>query len=538
MGLLDSMSGLSTGDNLGDLGLIGGLLSARMGQGGPAPLIFQAAAMRQQMQKQERENRANDLQQLSGTYNLLKQQEFGRMIQAQQSGPPYAPNPQLAQLEARMTELLGKSNLSSGQPVMPPQQAQQRPQAPQQQLPQGPMQAPQQGPQMPPQGPPQGPPQQSPGLNIGGPAAGIPAQVWLAQDPTGKTYLEQLAKDRAPQNVRPGGTLATMGPDGKFSSAFYAPQLAPGVVPQRGPDGNASGASELPGFGSAVANIKGKETAATEEAKAPYDIKMVDVGGGRIVPMPVSQLKDKTPTQAQSGVASLTVTQPSRQSQIPQPKADPSDPFADAPKVPQPQGFGQTTYDSSLTKLRADHAAKLFETYGTAADEAQKRVALNNQALSVIDRADTGTGAALIGDVKKALTTRFGIPEEDFSNDPTATAVLQKDLLNAATQRAKQQFGARMTQSEVMMMLKRGAPNIDMTKASIKFLLDTDNAAANYAVQQANHYGEYISRGGDPLRFQGYYAKKFPLTKAEDSLTLGTGNDQVIRYDGNGKRVQ
>lgn len=541
MGLFDA--NLSTGSDLADLGLIGGLLTARQGENKIAPLFMQAAQMKAAQQNQERQNRANDLQQLSGTYNLLKQQEFGRMMQAQQSGQPYTPNPQLAQLEARMTQLLGSSNLSTGQPLLggsqggmgggmpPPQQAP----APVSNAGQMPSQVPQQAPQ-------QAPQQQGGGLNIGGPAAGIPAQVWLAQDPTGKSYLEQLAKDRQPIPGRAGAPVWERNPaTGKLEMGAYAPQLVPGVMPQLDARGNIASASPIPGFADSAANIKGAETTATEKAKAPYDIKMVQQADGSMRPVSVASLAGQapgSPPQSTPGVASLTVTQPSRQSQVPQPQSNTNDPFADMPKIPQTQGMGQSSYDANMSKLRSDHAAKLFETYGTAADEAQKRVALNNQALSVIDRADTGTGAALIGDVKKALTTRFGIPEEDFSNDPTATAVLQKDLLNAATQRAKQQFGARMTQSEVMMMLKRGAPNVDMTKASIKFLLDTDNAAANYAVQQANHYGEYISRGGDPLRFQGYYANKFPLTKAEDSLTLGTGNDTVIRYDRTGKRVQ
>jgi hypothetical protein len=253
-----------------------------MGQGGPAPLIFQAAAMRQQMQKQERENRANDLQQLSGTYNLLKQQEFGRMMQAQQTRTAVC-----AQSAARTARSAHDGIARQEQPVFGPagNASATGPAAPTR-----PATAVAARPHA---SPPTGAadslrrclrnkaPQQSPGLNIGGPAAGIPAQVWLAQDPTGKTYLEQLAKDRAPQNVRPGGTLATMGPDGKFSSAFYAPQLGPGVMPQRGPDGSVSGAAQIPGFAGANADITSARAAAEQRAKQAETYVDVPIGNGQ-----------------------------------------------------------------------------------------------------------------------------------------------------------------------------------------------------------------------------------------------------------------
>lgn len=545
MGLFD---GSLTGDPTGDLGVIGGLLTARVGSNWPQ-MLMQAGVLRQAQQKNERENRANDLQQLQGAYTLLKQQEFGRMATARQQGLPYTPNPMLQQMESKLGELTGLPKLS-GAPVQAGG-GQQMPQAtalPQQmppQAPQGPLQqgmGPQQ-PQVPPQRA-QAPQGATDGF--GGPAGGIPFDVWMAQDPTGKGYITQLAKDNEPKVLREGD-LVGRNPDGSYGSLYQQPKLPAGIMPQRNAQGQVSGAYTLPGFTAANAGIQGAETTAKKAAEAPYDIKMVTQADGSIVPMPVSRLMGgqsgtPAPQAAASGVARLDVTQPSRQAQIPQPQAGTpaADPFADIPKVPQHTGIGQSTYSANMDKLRSDQGAKLFETYGNNADSAQQRMAVNQQALSLLDRADTGTGAAMIGDVKKALVTRFGIPESDFSNDPTATSILQKDLLNAATARAKQQFGARMTQSEVMMMLSRGAPNVDMTKEAIRFLMSSDNIAAQYEVDRANHYGEYIARGGDPLRFQGYYSQKFPLSKAEEKLAPPAvgGNAPALRYDKNGDRVQ
>jgi hypothetical protein len=159
----------------------------------------------------------------------------------------------------------------------------------------------------------------------------------------------------------------------------------------------------------------------------------------------------------------------------------------------------------------------------TQAEAANQRVATNNQALDLVDKADTGPMAAQLGDVKNWLVSRLGVAEGDFSNTPSATQALQKDLLNAATQRAKQQFGSRMTQSEVMLMLQRGAPNVDMTKAAIKYLIGSDNAMNGYYIKQANDFGTYMQRGGDPMQFDAWYSKAFPATNTLSGVKLQTG---------------
>ena len=77
-----------------------------------------------------------------------------------------------------------------------------------------------------------------------------------------------------------------------------------------------------------------------------------------------------------------------------------------------------------------------------------------------------------------------------------------------------------MTQSEVMLMLSKGAPNIDMTKAAMKYLVDTDNAGAKYQIQQSGDLGKYLSSGGDPMRFESWYSTKFPMTKATEPIHM------------------
>jgi len=217
-----------------------------------------------------------------------------------------------------------------------------------------------------------------------------------------------------------------------------------------------------------------------------------------------------------------------------------NDPWSTMPRLAQPGGVGQTTYQSGVAKAQGDAVNRLVEKYGQKADAAQFRIATNAQAKDMLSRADTGTGAAFMGDIKTFLVSRAGIPESDFKNDPAATAALNKDLMTAAVAKAKSMYGTRMTQNEVNNMLKRGAPNGDMLKAAISFLIDSDSESAKYDVQQANDLGEYISRGGDPLRFEGWYAKTFPLSAAVEKVQLAPNtpeNASASGYGWSAKRI-
>jgi hypothetical protein len=271
-----------------------------------------------------------------------------------------------------------------------------------------------------------------------------------------------------------------------------------------------------------------------ESISQPYNVQTVRNASGADVPVFKYQLPGYPGAQSGAagsppqlppafqpkapGVASLEVTQPSK-----------NDPWATVPQRYKPQGTGQTTFDKSMDERSAESAAKLSEKLGSDADAANNRIALNNQALSLVDKADTGPMAAQIGDVKNWLVSRFGIPESSFANTPSATIALQKDLVNAATQRAKQQFGSRITQSEVMLMMTRGSPNVDMTKAAMKYLLDSDNKMSGYSIQKANDLGTYLQKGGDPMRYEGWHAKTFPAAAALSQAQLNTGGQPTIQ---------
>jgi hypothetical protein len=547
-GLLSDNSPLSSPE--AQIQIAAGLLSGKgnLGANLSTGLLGAAAA-----QQQERANRASDLQQLTGAYQMLKQQEFAKMLAARQSGIPYSPNPMLPQMEQRLAQLTGLPNLSNQGPVAsrvpPAAPIVQSPAAAG--MPPAGMAPPSQSPMADPnyQPPMVRPPQQqapqeskAPQDGLGGPAGGIPMEAWLAQDPSGASYLKQLAEDNKPIVLRQGD-LVKKNPDGTFSSAYQQPQLVPGVIPQRDGNGQVTSAREIPGFSAAASGIKSAETGATEQARAPFSFQNVQMAGGGNVPMSISQLMGRggaapaanSSAPAAGNVAQVTVAQPPKPA-APQQQADP---WTTIPKRPVPQGIGQTTYDASMSKLQADTASKLAEKYGANADTAQQRIALNSQAKELVDRSDTGMGAAMLGDVKNLLVSRFGIPQSDFANDPAATAALNKDLMNAAVAKAKASFGARMSTNEVNNMLKRGAPNGDMLASAIKFLLDTDTATAQYQIDQGNNLGRYLSMGGDPLQFESWHAKTFPLSRVLDQMHLppNTSENNNANYGWSVKRV-
>ncbi|HEX3156709.1 MAG TPA: hypothetical protein VHV32_18920 [Candidatus Angelobacter sp.] len=482
--------------------------------GGFGNALSKAGTQLTQDQVQERANRQNDLQQLQGAYQMLKSQEFGKMLAAKQAGQQYTPNPMLPQMETKLAQLTGLGNLSGGTPSginQPP-----APQvAPPQAMPQGPQMSTPQNPQFavpPALGQPQALPQKD-ASGIGGPAGGLPMEAWLAMDPTGAKYMAQLAKDNAPIVLRQGD-LVKKNPDGTYSSAYQQPMMVPGVVPTRNDQGQATGARELPGFAPAISNIKGAETGAVEGAKFPYST--VETATGAKVPAFLAGIKP--PGQAQPpGVASLTVTQPS-QNAAPQPPNAQSDVWSTIPKRYVAQGVGASIYDSELSKEQVKQTVERQDKYGQIADQNATRLALNAQARDMVDKADTGWMANNIAGFRNFLAT-VGVPDQDIKagNDQ----VLTKDLANSALQKGKQLFGSRFTQSEVGIMLNQANPSAQMRSVAIKFLLDTDSAMAKYGIQQANDFGTYIQKGGDPGRFEGWYARQFPPNKALAGLVVG-----------------
>jgi hypothetical protein len=350
-----------------------------------------------------------------------------------------------------------------------------------------------------------------------------------AQDPI--SQLPPYAQDALTANmVFPGAGMGNVIMEANKPLAtrygIYTPQgnLLGGMMPPNALPINVDGQGKpsvepLPGQLKATTDT----TRAVEEGKAPFAFEPYTLAGGQTIGVPknIASQGPEAIKKYVSGLVNGGVVPPKPSAA---PKSD--DPWANIPKIPQSTSIGQTTYDKNIAEGRAKAATALSEKYGAAAEQADQRISLNNQVMSLVDQADTGPGAATQAEVKSWLTKFAGIPEADFANTASATKALDKDLLNAATQKAKAQFGARITQQEVQLMLSRGSPNVDMPKAAIKYLVQADNAANAYTKQQASDLGKYLSAHGDPHQFEAWYSKSFPMTKALENVHLDTGKTE------------
>lgn len=110
---------------------------------------------------------------------------------------------------------------------------------------------------------------------IGGPAGGIPLPAWLGAPPEAKAYMEQFAKDRAPVNVRPGGTVYIPGQGAQYT----APQG--GIQTLQSPQGPR--AAPIEGYQSLSAQIAASQAAAQAGGhaygEAPYKTGTVNTLG-------------------------------------------------------------------------------------------------------------------------------------------------------------------------------------------------------------------------------------------------------------------
>ena len=237
-------------------------------------------------------------------------------------------------------------------------------------------------------------------------------------------------------------------------------------------------------------------------------------------------------------VPESSITQPGGGAKIPSAVPQQVDPaFADIPKLETPKGMGQSTYQNKRMADAATIAGELTKKASDAAAISNERLVYNTQALGLLDKATTGTGALSIANVKNFLNSRAGIPldlmDKVVAGDSNATTSLNKDLLNAATQKAKQAYGSRITQSEVMLQIKQASPNVDQMTATIRYLLQTDSAMSKYQIDKAQYLGGYLKNGGDPYQFEGFYAKKNPMSASIADVHLpssGNAPQGAINY--------
>lgn len=327
-------------------------------------------------------------------------------------------------------------------------------------------------------------------------------------------------------DLRSGGMVRL--PNGQM---IRAPNLPPGYEPEFDAQGNLSGTHPSPGL---IAGETAREGAVTgaKEANTP---RMIPQGGGveTLGYPPTPPALRQPPSNAPPGAAPPGQAPTSKYfgagpQAPPMPQAPPSARTAPppgsppgtqsmwdtVPKLPIPRTPGSTS-DTFHQKLLGDAAAKheeLVNKYGSEADLADARIAFNKEALGVLNGAETGPMSDEMTKLR-ARAMELGvspswIPGSDSVGD---TQLLKKFALRNPLLNLKPTFGGRPAASEFNVLKEEASPSPTMLKPVFARLVTLDNQQAEYTKQRAQDYGTYVEKGGDPMRFESWYANKKPL---------------------------
>lgn len=330
-------------------------------------------------------------------------------------------------------------------------------------------------------------------------AAGIDPGSPLAQ----QIAQTNLAKENyiTPINAREGSTILdpiTMQP------RFEAPKEGVGLT--FGPNGPS--AYEVPGYRQARAGITGAETGA-KEMNTPRILPTASGGSQFVYPSQVAGLPP-----ALGGNANAPVQMGGGGAQAPSsPQPGEAPVWKTMPKMVTPGGTGAPgAYSEAIMKGSADKAIKLREDYGKEADLADQKIALNREAMQVLSKAETGPLSETLTKWRGILK-EVGVPDSLISGEKVeATQELKKYLINNAIQGARQIYGSRMTQNEVELQKNEASPSDSMVKEAIRELVRFQNLQSEYAKKRSQDFDTYLSKGGDPLRFESWYTSRFPLS--------------------------
>ena len=316
--------------------------------------------------------------------------------------------------------------------------------------------------------------------------------------------------------LRSGGMIRL--PNGQM---IRAPNLPPGYEPEFDAQGNLVGTHPSPGLIAGETQREGAVTAA-KEANTP---RMIPQGGGvESLGYPPTPPALRPPggigqrPQNQyfgAGPPAPPMPQPPPSVRGPQPQAGQGQGmWASVPKLPIPSTPGSTT-DTFHQKLLTDAAAKheeLVNKYGSEADLADARIAFNKEALSVLQGAETGPLSDELTKLR-AKAQELGVPASWIpGNDSVGdTQLLKKFALRNPLLNLKPTFGGRPAASEFNVLKEEASPSPTMLKPVFARLVQLDNQQAEYTKQRAEDYGTYISKGGDPMRYESWYANRKPL---------------------------
>ena len=310
-----------------------------------------------------------------------------------------------------------------------------------------------------------------------------------------------------PVGVRGGETML----DSTTQQPFFTGPQGP-IQTQWGPQGATQ--SVIPGGVPAAAAVRGAEKGA-EVANTPTVIPTRGGGSTYGYPQDVIGTPPALRTPGSPAVAPRTTPSGPQTPSGTQPSANARDPWSSVPKLQIPQGIGAPdAFTEGTLKAAGERHATLSAQVENEAALAEQQLEYNREARNALPGAEVGPMSEWLTRNRSALL-QLGVPASLVPDSGTVvpTLELNKALKNAALQGARQIYGPRMTQTEVKLQTEEMSPSSGMMRDAIDSLMKQNDARSLYTKQRALDYGRYMQGGGDPLRFESWYASKFPLTR-------------------------
>lgn len=190
---------------------------------------------------------------------------------------------------------------------------------------------------------------------------------------------------------------------------------------------------------------------------------------------------------------------------------------APVPVASGPVGIGQSTMDKALSEKRAGNVADMEQDITDKASSAQAKLANNAKIQALVPQITTGPFAGNMTKAKSVLNSLGWT-----GADPTNNQEFEKYAMQAALESAKQVYGNRITNADLM-SLPHWNPSDSMTTNALNAIIDSDNIKQGRLLQRQNVYNEYRNQGGDLNQFSSYYNKNYPEqgVSATSSLTPG-----------------
>ena len=340
------------------------------------------------------------------------------------------------------------------------------------------------------------------------------AEAARAQDP--QAYLSAYTKYLTDANRLHISSMS--GNVTGFGLPPWVLQSMVGYNPQTGKL-TANGRQDLiPGAASTEAALAAaREGAETAARVANTPINIPTGGGGSTFNYPGSVI-GMPPALRGAGGALAPRTAPSQA--VPAPNATPpatkgKDVWSTVPKLNVPQNTGEADFFTQ-GRLRAAGEAdiKLSSELGEDAATADQQLEYNREAMRELPTAEAGPMSNMLTHFRSAFI-ELGVPDGLIPKGGSVvpTQELNKSLKNAALQGARELYGSRMTQTEVKLQTEEMSPSSSMMKDAISSLIKQNNIRLMYSKAKAADYQVYRDHGGDPTRYDSWYATTFPIQK-------------------------